>query len=112
MLASFIAWFYHEPKLLAITLVLSGNFIFSGLTVQHQALLRRQMQFKTTAVIDVVSMASGVATAIVMAAFGFGYWSLVGSQFGTSMIYCVLVWTTCGWRPGAFQRVVGVVLMV
>src|SRR5437764_17254 len=64
MLAPFIAWFYHEPKLLAITLVLSGNFIFSGLTVQHQALLRRQMQFKTTAVIDVVSMVCGVATAI------------------------------------------------
>ena len=107
-LAPFIAWFYHEPRLLWITLVLSANFIFGGLTVQHQALLRRQMQFKTTAVIDVVSMTSGVATAIVMAAFGFGYWSLVGSQFGTSMIYCALVWTSCGWRPGAFQRRVGV----
>ena len=66
-LAPFIAWFYHEPKLLGITLVLSANFIFSGLTVQHQALLRRQMQFKITAVIDMVSMACGVATAIVMA---------------------------------------------
>src|SRR5438477_3406776 len=87
-LAPFIAWFYHEPKLLAITLVLSGNFIFSGLTVQHQALLRRQMQFKTTAVIDMVSMVCGVATAIVMAGLHFGYWSLVGAQFGTSITNC------------------------
>jgi O-antigen/teichoic acid export membrane protein len=106
-LAPFIAWFYHEPRLLAITLALSGNFIFSGLTVQHQALLRRQMQFKTTAVIDMVSMASGVATGIVMAGLHFGYWSLVGAQFGTSITGCALVWTNCRWRPGAFQRRVG-----
>jgi O-antigen/teichoic acid export membrane protein len=106
-LAPFIAWFYHEPKLLAITLVLSGNFIFSGLSVQHQALLRRQMQFKTTAVIDMVSMASGVATGIVMAGLHFGYWSLVGVQFATRITYCALAWTNCRWRPGAFQRRVG-----
>ena len=106
-LAPFIAWFYHEPKLLGITLVLSANFIFSGLTVQHQALLRRQMQFKITAVIDMVSMACGVATAIVMAGLHFGYWSLVGAQFGTSITNCALVWSSCKWRPGAFQRRVG-----
>lgn len=107
MLAPFIAWFYHEPELLWITLALSANFIFSGLTVQHQALLRRQMQFKTTAVIDMMSMASGVATGIVMAGLRFGYWSLVGAQFGTSIINCALVWTSCGWRPGVFQKRVG-----
>lgn len=107
-LAPCIAWFYHEPKLLWITLMLSVNFIFSGLTVQHQALLRRQMQFKKTAIISVVSMACGVATAILMAVLGFRYWSLVGAEFGASIINCVLVWTSCHWRPGAFKRRVGV----
>src|SRR5207302_1799315 len=71
-------------------------------------LLRRQMQFKTTAIIDMVSMASGVATGIVMAGLRFGYWSLVGAQFGTSITNCALAWTSCGWRPGAFQKRVGV----
>src|SRR5437868_14035455 len=78
MLAPFIAWFYHEPKLLAITLVLSANFIFSGLTVQHQALLRRQMQSKTTAVFALLSMPSVVGIAIVMAVLLFGFCSLLG----------------------------------
>ena len=106
-LAPFIAWFYHEPKLTAITLALSANFIFSGLAVQHQALLRRQMQFKTTAVIEMVSMACGVTTSISMAGMHFGYWSLVGAQFATTITYCALVWTNCKWRPGLFQRGVG-----
>jgi O-antigen/teichoic acid export membrane protein len=107
-LAPAIAWFYHEPKLVWITLVLSVNFIFGGLTVQHQALLRRQMQFKTTAVIGMISMAAGVITSIIMAALGFRYWSLVGAEFGISITNCLLVWTSCHWRPGMFQRNVGV----
>ena len=50
-LAPVIAWFYHEPRLFHVTLILSLSFVISGLTVQHQALLRRQMQFKSLAVI-------------------------------------------------------------
>jgi PST family polysaccharide transporter len=108
ILAPLVAWFYQEPELVSITVVLSGNFIFSGLTVQHQALLRRQMRFKLTAIINVVSMAAGVITAVVMATFGFRYWSLVGAEFGTTIVNCILVWASCHWRPGVFKRNVGV----
>jgi len=107
-LAPLIAWFYHEPKLLWLSVALSINFIFSGLTVQHQALLRRQMRFKATAIISVVSLAAGVAIAILMAAFGFRYWSLAGSEFGASLLGCMMAWTICRWRPGMFQKNAGV----
>lgn len=106
-LAPLIAWFYREPRLVWITVVLSLSFIFSGLTVQHQALLRRQMQFKALAIRDAVSLASGIVTGITFAWLGFGYWSLVAAQVTTSIMNCILVWTICGWRPGAFQRRVG-----
>jgi PST family polysaccharide transporter len=106
-LAPLIAWFYHEPRLVWVTLVLSLNFIFGGLMVQHQALLRRQMQFKALAVRDVVSLAVGVAVGITFALLGFGYWSLVAVLLTTSFLNCILVWTICGWRPGRFQRGVG-----
>src|SRR5580658_4638140 len=46
-----IAWFYHEPRLVWITLALSINFLLAGLGVQHLALLTRQMRFKAIAVI-------------------------------------------------------------
>lgn len=107
-MAPLIAWFYHEPKLLWLCVALSINFLFSGLTVQHHALLRRQMRFKATATIGVISMTAGVAVAIVMAAFGFRYWSLAGSQFGASAVNCLLVWTICRWRPGTFHGKTGV----
>jgi len=105
--APFVARFYHEPRLTSLTVALSINFIFSGLAAQHQALLRRQMQFKTTAIIDVVAIASGTVIAIIMAICGFRYWSLVGAQFGTSGVSCALVWARCKWRPGVLKRRVG-----
>jgi O-antigen/teichoic acid export membrane protein len=111
-LAPAIAWFYHQPRLVAITLVLSVSFIFGGLTAQHQALLVRQMHFNTVAVIGSVSMACGVVTAIVMAWQRFGYWALVASNVVASAVNCILVWTKCTWRPGAFKLGVGVRSMV
>src|SRR3546814_15223843 len=44
-LAPLLAWFYGEPELSSITLVLGIGFALSGLSTPHLALLRRQMRF-------------------------------------------------------------------
>ena len=106
-LAPVIAWFYHEPRLFHVTLILSLSFVISGLTVQHQALLRRQMQFKSLAIRDVVAMLCGVVSGIVLACLGFGYWSLVAVPVAANIGNCVLLWSICRWRPGPFQRGTG-----
>jgi len=82
--------------------------LFGGLTVQHQALLRRQMRFKALATVEVASMAFGIAVAIAMAVLDFGYWSLVGMVAGSALANAVLVWALCDWRPGAARRGCGV----
>ena len=99
-LAPAIAWLYREPRLVGITLVLASAFIFGGLTVQHQALLNRQMRFTALAFIDITSVALGVAAAVVMAWCGFGYWALVSMQVVTAIANAICVWRICGWRPG------------
>lgn len=108
VLAPAIAWFYGEPRLVGITLVLASGFIFGGLTAQHQALLKRQMRFATLAAIDISSMLVGVITAIGLASYGFGYWSLVFMRLAMSITNYVGVWLTCQWRPGLPQRRSGV----
>lgn len=107
-LAPGIAWFYGEPQLAGITLALAGTFVFGGLTVQHQALLRRQMRFRALATIEVASLATGIATAIAMGFASCGCWSLVGMTAGTAVANCVLVWLASGWRPGRPVRGSGV----
>jgi PST family polysaccharide transporter len=73
--APLIARFYHEDRLVPITLFLSTTFLLSGSTIQHQALLKRQMRFKAMALIEISSMAIGVFVGIAMAATGYRYWS-------------------------------------
>lgn len=107
-LAPAIAAFYSEPRLVWVTLALAGTMLFGGFTVQHQALLRRQMRFKALAVIEVVTMAVGIAVAIVMALMGFGYWALVGMTAAAGLTNAAMVWMLCDWRPGLPKRGSGV----
>ncbi|MGB3653470.1 MAG: lipopolysaccharide biosynthesis protein [Rivularia sp. (in: cyanobacteria)] len=100
-LAPVVAWFYKEPRLTWITLALASSFIFGGLTVQHQALLKRQMSFTSLAKIEIFSILAGVVTAIISAWYGLGYWALVLMQIATSITNARAVWITCSWRPGA-----------
>ncbi len=107
-LAPAIAAFYSEPRLVWVTLALAGTMLFAGFTVQHQALLRRQMRFKALAVIEIVTMTVGIAVAIVMALVGFGYWSLVGMTAAAGLANALMVWVLCDWRPGQPKRDSGV----
>jgi PST family polysaccharide transporter len=98
-LAPAIASYYREPRLISITLVLASTFLLSGMAVQHLAVLNRQMRFTAIAIIDVSSMAIGLAVGIAMALRGWGYWSLVGSQCATSLAELMLALCVSRWRP-------------
>src|SRR2546430_3331264 len=45
-------WFYGDARLIWITVAIASSFFWSGLTVQHQAILRRQMRFAQIAGIN------------------------------------------------------------
>lgn len=111
-LARPLAWFYHEPRLAGIALTLAATFILSGLTVQHLALLRRQMRFGALVAIDVLTAVARAATGIGLAWAGWGYWALVGMAVAEAAAGCALVWIASPWRPGAFVRGCGIRPMI
>jgi len=76
-LSPVVAWFYKTPELVWMMLALSSNFIINGMTVQHSALLNRQMKFYALAKIQVLSTLIGIGSAIVAAKYGLGYWALL-----------------------------------
>lgn len=99
-----IAWFYHEPRLVAIAVPLSVTFVLNGLTVQHLALLARQIRFKAITATEVGSVVIGIIVGIVMALWGCGYWSMVGLTVSTAIAKLVLAWALSSWRPQKFNR--------
>ena len=72
-----LARFYGQPELEAITQWLALGFVLSGLTVQHWALLRRQMRFGAIASVETLADFAGFTAAIGLALAGQGYWALV-----------------------------------
>ncbi len=107
-LAPAVAWFYGEPRLTAVTLAYSGGFLLGGLTVQHEALLKRQMRFSLLAAAEVAALLASIVTTVVFAWRGFGYWALVAGHLALSVCYMLSVWVACGWRPGRPRRHAGV----
>ncbi len=78
--SSAVAVFFGEPSLTGIALVLSGTFILTALSTQHYALMRRAMQFRHIAMIDISA-------------------NLIGSAV-TAALTVVFVWMSCHWVPG------------
>lgn len=106
--APMIAAFYHEPRLVAVTAVLSTGFIFNAAGVQHDALLQRQMRFTTAATVDIIALVCSVSIGIGMALKGYGYWSLVATTIVPPLVGSTCYWIVTGWVPGRPHRGAGV----
>jgi O-antigen/teichoic acid export membrane protein len=107
VMAPVVVNFYHEPRLLWVTIILATAFIFNGAGVQHTALLERQMRFTALAAIDVIALAASTCIGIGMARAGFGFWSLVAASVSLPLITTLFLWRTTGWLPGRPRRQVG-----
>ena len=107
-LAPAIAWFYHEPRLVAITLALSGAFLFGGLTAQHYALLTRQMRFGAMALVVTLPLLVCNIAGIWFAKLGYGYWSLVIMSLVLAVGTALTTWIAAGWIPGWPRRGCGI----
>jgi O-antigen/teichoic acid export membrane protein len=96
-----MARFYEDERLMAITLAISTTFVWGGLTIQHEALLRRAMRFGTIAGIGLSASVVSIVVAVVMAFYGFGYWSLVARDLTRSALVAIGIWCACPWVPDA-----------
>jgi len=106
-LAPLLAWFYDEPRVQGITMVVATGYIFGGLTVQHQALLRRQMRFSALAMVDLCSLVTGIVVGLTSAWLGAGYWALPFMSLASGACNAVGVWWLVPWRPGKMSRASG-----
>ncbi|KMQ50689.1 polysaccharide biosynthesis protein [Chitinispirillum alkaliphilum] len=108
VISPFVAWFYGEPRLLPITIISSVSFVFAGISIQHLALLRRNMKFSNIAVVEIGASVLSITVAISMALGRFGIWALVARPLVLALFKAVGMWLFCAWRPGLPRRNSGV----
>ena len=107
-IAPVIAAFYHEPRLVAVTVVLALGFLFNAAGVQHGALLQRNMRFTALAVINTISLIVSTGIAIGGAKAGYGYWALVAMTITFPLVNTIGYWLTTAWVPGLPRRRAGI----
>jgi PST family polysaccharide transporter len=106
-MAPIVVTFYHEPRLLWVTVILATAFMFNGAGVQHTALLERQMRFTALAAIDVIALVVSTTVGISMARAGFGLWALVAASVSLPFVTTLCLWRTTGWIPGRPRLQIG-----
>ncbi|WP_245770603.1 lipopolysaccharide biosynthesis protein [Roseovarius azorensis] len=64
------------------------------------AMIVRSMKFKLVALRTSVATTVSLVITLTLLWAGYGYWALVISQLSSSLVICVMVFWTSGWRPG------------
>ncbi|HEY4814664.1 MAG TPA: lipopolysaccharide biosynthesis protein [Chthoniobacterales bacterium] len=107
-IAPWIAQFYGNPGLLPMTLAIATTFVWGGLTVQHQALLSRQLKQAHMACVRVSASCLSLIVAIVLAVNHFGVWSLAWREITRAILVAAGMWLVSGWIPGLPRRKVDI----
>jgi O-antigen/teichoic acid export membrane protein len=110
--APLLTRFYHEPRLLWVTVATGAGFVFNGVATQHRAMLQREMRFATLTAVDLISLLASIAVGIGMACLGLGYWALVGMALAAPAVGAIGVWAVGGWIPGPPRRGADVLSMI
>lgn len=80
---------------------MAALFPLMALTVVPEALLTREMRFKSLAFRSIAAAAAGGVVGVVFALRGAGVWSLVAMQIVNSVVGVAALWGACKWRPRA-----------
>lgn len=97
--APFVAQFYRTPLLSSVLRVQGVILIINALNIIQSNQLRKRLNFRKLAVINIISQLVGVSVAIVTAWHGWGVWALVAQQIVASSMTSILLWTLNRWLP-------------
>lgn len=88
--------FFRTPEVVPVVRLLALTFLVNGFGATSQALLRRELRFRESGTVEVVSYAAGYgAPALLLAYAGFGVWSLVIAAIGQASVgACLSYWMT------------------
>lgn len=94
-----VAAFFKTPALIPILSTLSISFWLASCGIVPNAILVREMRFKSTARADLSGAFVGYVVALTCALSGLGVWSLVFANLANSFTATLLYWVACPWRP-------------
>ena len=94
-----IARFYEIPELGPLLCVLSISLVFHGLGAVHATLFSKALNFRPIMMATIPSVLISGTVGILLAANGFGVWSLAIQYVVETMVRMIMLWMLSPWRP-------------
>jgi len=94
-----IGKFFRAPQLPLVIIVMSTAFLILAFSILPNALLRKEMRFKTLAIIEGLQGVVQAISTLILAFLGFGYWALVLGNLSFSLAGTIL---TLFWKRQRF----------
>jgi O-antigen/teichoic acid export membrane protein len=94
-----VAEFFGHPEVERMFAVLSAGFALTGLISTQNALLTRELRFKSLQIRQIVSTLVGAVTGVTLAVAGAGAWAIIGMSLANQVASVLVLWTASPWRP-------------
>ena len=98
-LSGLLADLYGDHAVQPLFAALSVSFVVTSLAVTHEAILVREMSFRSLELRMMAATAVGAAVGITLALKGYGAWAIIGQQLAISAVSTTLLWAFSPWRP-------------
>ena len=105
--APFAGAFYKEPIVPWVILASLVGFTLGGLSLQHRALMTREMRFGEIALIDTLALATNFIVALAVALVRHDVWAIVAGNVAQSTVTSAIYVARVKWRPGRPARTAG-----
>lgn len=94
-----IAVFFNQPLLEFVLPAMSIMLLFNAGSLIQKTILIKQLDFRSQAIVSLVSSVASGVIGITMAYKGFGVWSIALQQISRQFIMMVGLWTANHWLP-------------
>ncbi len=103
ILSPAIAWFYHDERLIWLTILTSIPLAITSMASLPISLLNRSMKFNNIALIDIAANTLGFIATVTGALLGMSYWSLLLTPFFLAFTTLIGALWISKWKPSKPQ---------
>lgn len=97
--APFIASFFHRSELVALIRVETLGMVITSFAMVQRTRLSKKIDFKSQAIVTVVSCVLRSIVGLAMAFTGFGVWAIVGQSISGAIVTTLLLCYFNKWMP-------------
>jgi PST family polysaccharide transporter len=98
------AVFYHEPIVQWVMLTSLIGFLATGVTLQHRAIVSRDLRFVAIAITDTICSIAGLVVTLALAVLWRDVWAIVWGTVIQALLSATIYVKLSNWRPQRFKR--------